>query len=195
MSDTLLATVREQINKKHRDAIQALETIKTYLVSTDIPEADEPTHTQPVVNRGSTEKYGSRVSLVLNAIGREFKTVEKISDELGLPEAVVRAVLYSKAVKPKVYKRKINKKLAFKGRPIRIPVRNKIEGESVAGLVKNLIDASPNGIATATITSQLNGQLEKIGGTRAAIGAALHNLKKRTRIRHDEEAGLYFPVV
>ena len=116
ITESVFAAMREQIDQRHREAIKALETIAGYLAEGPIQtiahvSAKQIAAKQNVTVNSSTAKE-TRVDRVLGAIG-DYKLPETIAKELDLTEVAVRAVLYAKAVIPKIQKAKIGGKLAF----------------------------------------------------------------------------------
>jgi len=182
----LVTTLRQEIDRKHSEAIQALETIAAYLTSTpDSPASAVVTVGSPATN--SSNK--TRVAKVLAAIARDFKTVDDLATELRLPEASVRAVLYSKFVKTRVSRGKIGKKVAFRSKAA-TPASSNGSARSAAGLVKDILAANPAGLTSADVNAKIATELASIGGNSKAVAAALYKLKKSKLATHDT-AGVY----
>jgi hypothetical protein len=190
-----IASLREQIDRKHREALKALETIAGYLTeASSDPLAIEPPATPardarpPGMHRGGRTTRVDRVLAVLNE--REFKTVEQIETETKLPDHAVRAVLYSKFVLHRLARTRINKRMAFKLKRQAILESNG-EPKSAAALVREAIAQFPDGLTVAAINAAIGDQIQKMTGSKAAIGAALYNGKKRGKLLYDEESGKY----
>jgi hypothetical protein len=188
-----VAALRQQIERKYREAIQALDTLAEYL---EAPSAGSLTsHAQKPVKAVSANK-GTTVERVLAVIGDMHKTVQEIHEETGLSEESVRAVLYSKFVRPKLHSKKVGKRTAFRvSRTPAVSASNSDaqngEQKSAAALVRGALARHPKGLTAAEITATVGDQVEKMTGSKAAIGAALYNGKKRRHLEQDEVSGVY----
>lgn len=186
-----ISTLRMEIDRKYKEAIQALETISGYLSA--LPA--EPGQ-QRQVERPIAESDKTRVSIVLAAIAQDYKTVEQLESELGLEDHAIRAVLYSKFVKAKIQRKKLGKKFAFRCKPTApaqsAPASNNghAAGESAASLVRDVLTKHPNGLTAGDVVAKVSADLERIGSNKAAVGAALYNMKNRGKVSHDE-TGVY----
>jgi hypothetical protein len=193
-----LAELRQQIEQKYREALQALNVVSAYISN---PEAASGIAAAPVnvgvrvlppePSRGEL----SRVDRVLGAISsRQFKTADQIATELGETPSDVRAVLYATAVKSKVQKKKEKgQPIAFRLRLAASKARSSADGNSpgAAALVRQVLGASPAGLTAREITAKIGAQVEAKLCSQAPIGSALFNMKKRGKITRDEETGLY----
>lgn len=186
-SETLVATLRAEIERKYREALQALDTLSGYLSGASIPSPSPPPPLQETA--AHDPDAGTRVDRVMGALSTTFKTVDDLSKELNLPEQAIRAVVYSKFVKAKIASRKIGKKMAFGVKP-KAPVVKTSE-VSVASLVRESLAKHPQGMTPAQVTADIAGELEKIGGAKGAVTAALYNMKKGGKVIHDENVGTY----
>lgn len=185
-----IASLREQIDRKHQEAIRALETIAGYLTEAPSnPITDQRPKSIQLAHGGGK---GTRVDRVMAALATEaYKTVEQIEEETKLPDYAVRAVLYSKFVKPKVVSKKIDKRVAFRLKSSSSKQASNGEEKSVAAMVRDLLSEHPDGLSAAAINAALCDEVERRNGNKAAIGAALYNGKDRGKLLHDEKAGLY----
>jgi hypothetical protein len=184
--------LREQINKKHREALHALEIIAAYL--------DEPVNKATEKHRQESESQGdnessvasgeTRVDRVLQVIVDTFKTVEDIASETKLAENAVRAVLYSKFVKKRLNHKKLGKKMGFR---LKAPATEAAAGgaATVAALVRDLLSRNPNGLRSSDIRSELSDALEKSHASSDVVGAALYNMKKSGKVHHEKSTGIY----
>jgi hypothetical protein len=124
-TSSLVETLRSQIEKKHRDALQALETLAVYLDESArlalVKHEVEPHGS--LLSRRIRKNIETRASRIFRAIGHEFKTVEQIEAETGLPQNAVRAALYSKSASTKLNRKKIGTKMAFRLKvpPVEMP--------------------------------------------------------------------------
>ena len=185
INKSLADSVREEIERKYRDALQAFETIKEYLA--DQRALDSLGERPPP----KTPPSGTTVERVLGAIASEYKTVEQLQLELGLEEGAVRGVLYSKYVK--ISKKKVGKKMAFrqkKHETAGVPATGK-SGVSVASLVRDALGNNKDGLSAMQVFKSLNDDLSRIGGTDRAVYAALARMKKTGQLAHDQSTGIY----
>ncbi|MEX0739574.1 MAG: hypothetical protein WD071_09555 [Pseudohongiella sp.] len=193
--NSLVVSLRQQIERKYREAIQALETLSEYLEGNQ----DGPSTKSPAavfVSAPFQVPGGTTVEQVLAVLGDTHKTVQQIHAETGISEESVRAVLYSKFVKPKLHRKKVGKRTGF--RMLRATANSSAfssdsngEKKSAAALVREVIAKYPDGLTAAAITAAVGEQVEKMTGSRAAIGAALYNGKNRGQLIYHEGSGTY----
>jgi hypothetical protein len=128
----------------------------------------------------------SRMQTVLDAIRDDYKTIAQLSDELHIPAAKVRAVLYAKAVKDTVAKRQADNGLAFKikgGGSTTAPEKN--GSASSATHVFDVLKKHPDGLTRSQVGAELKGAI----ANKHTISSTLYNLKKSRRI--DLSGGRY----
>ena len=196
--NSLVESLRNQIEQKYQDALKALDILATYIAdqsgATDLPRPKPHQGVQPLVTRTargySGVASGTTVNRVLSVISDSYKTVQEIAVATELTEDAVRAVLYSKSVKPKMATKKLGKLTTFKVKSSVLAAANG-EKPSAAALVRALIAKHPEGLTTASITETLGDEVERLTGSKAAIGAACYNGKSRGQLTYDELDGTY----
>src|SRR4051794_18947211 len=109
---SLIAMLRDEIERKYREALAALDTISGYVSTAPAPSnvTAVPAKT-PTLFIGASHSNVDRVLGALNT--HDAKTVAQIHAETGLPEEAVRAVLYAKAAAKRVHRKKIGNLTAF----------------------------------------------------------------------------------
>jgi len=196
-NESLVKTLREQIDQKHLEAVRALETLSAYL-SEAMPAS--PQVTPSGVSAAAPTKAASgaadrtRVEKVLHSIVGERKNAKQIAAELGLKESAVRAVLYAKNVAPLVDKQKIGTKQAFimKTVPVPEPSHSEATGDgNLAAHVRKLLSDHPKGLRAGEIHAQMRPVLQKLGGDRRSIGRALYSMKRGGKLLYDGTALTY----
>lgn len=188
---SLVQVLREQIDRKHRDAIGALEVLRDYLEAAAIPNgATVPEKKE--IPEPDVGGYGSRVDVVLASIQKEFKTVTRIGLDTGLSEDSVRAVLYGKAVHSKLQSRSISGKKAFRLKPAISAAQGGHGAENVAELVRSAFRKHPEGLTAGQLMDSLSTEHELTAAFKKAVGAALYNMtRKSKKLSHNAESGVY----
>lgn len=102
-----LTTLREEVNKKHVEMLEILETLqqKRNLLLKDVATIEKAMEILGAENHISEPKLTFRQQ-VINAIRGNPKTVSQITQETGLEDSVVRGVLYAKESKELIKKYK-----------------------------------------------------------------------------------------
>jgi hypothetical protein len=196
MSNELIKKLREEIDRKHREAVQALETVAAYVIDSQITAPAAQAIQAAAAKKTTSIPAGKvkTVDVVLGAITSQAKTVEQLSVELGLPESKIRAVLYSKFVKPRVSRSTIGKKTGFRLKQVSSggnQLGNANGDVSAASLVRAALASHPDGMAAGQVMAQISPDLDRMGLSKKAAGAALYNLKERGRATYNAQTGVY----
>jgi hypothetical protein len=183
-----LDELRAQIERKYREALNALEIVSAYVG--DTTSASAPT--KPKTEYAHQEKpdageAATKVDRVLGSITSEFKSVEQIAAELNLPQIAIRAALYSKHVRTRVTKKKEGTKTVFKVKAASAHAERNGDGHNMAAMTRVLLVQNPNGLTTPQIVAKIAEDIGKEATNTSAISSALHHMKKRNEVSHNED--------
>jgi hypothetical protein len=121
----LISQLRSAIDAKHREALQALETVTAYLTKAgylgdgDI-EANEETPRRPRHRRKHAKQPAPRAGTgkyrpgVISATTDQFLTVKQIAVKTGFTSLQIRGVLQAPVFKEKFAKREIDGVMQYK---------------------------------------------------------------------------------
>lgn len=94
---SLIDRLEETVESRHRNAIQAIKTLKDYLTHSGI-STERASQSGHMIGEliGYLRGEGSIRERVRQTISQQFKTIEEIADETGLTVDQVRGVVYAK---------------------------------------------------------------------------------------------------
>jgi hypothetical protein len=199
--EELIQKLRKAEERQHAANLEAIDTLEKNMLGSGGPAVND-------VPIGGGEQAGERspgehadeataeevsnVDCVLNVLdAQEFTPLSDIVEATGLDEAKVRAVLYSRSLRSRIKKRKVNKRFAFRlivAPELTVRKAQKLQGKgpSAADRVRAVLGEHPDGLRAAEIRELL----PDIGVN--TIGATLYNMKKKSKkVIHDESAGTY----
>jgi hypothetical protein len=195
-SESLVKTLRAEIDRKHQEAVKALETLSAYLSDAQLKDALPSDPVARIVSakpeKVRSSPRGSKVARVLSAISSEPKTARQVADELGMKIQHVRAVLYSNSVKKHISKKQVGNLITFCQKHHTVSDKS-ANGEEIttASLVRDVLAKHPNGLTPTEIRAEIADALAKSGGTENTVGSALYNMKKKGKLAHDVSSGTY----
>lgn len=196
-SASLVESLRAEIDRKHQEALNALVTLSAYLTDSQLVQVMEKPRAVRAPRESTKQPQpdgGTQVERVLGAIAAKYKTARDLAKELGMPVEAVRAVLYSKYVSKGLSRKKSGKAIAFRQKKTagdKPGVDHSKDEVTAASLVRDTLAKHPDGLTTTEIMSKISVDLEKIGGKKAAVTAALYNMKQRGKLAHDASSGTY----
>lgn len=193
----IVATLRQEIERKYKEALQALETLSGYIGEQSPPAVTGSSSAvvKSVERTVSRNSNLSNVDIVYGALTTgEYKTVEQIHASTGLAEERIRAVLYAKAAKKRLNSKNIGK---LKGFCLKTPSPAAQAGGqqiTTASLVRDVFAKHPAGLSTSDVVDKLSDDLNRIGGNRKAVSAAIFHMKETGNLAYDESTGIYRPT-
>ncbi len=109
---TLVKTLRDQIEARHREALRAVDLLQRYLDECHVPDAQD-------VERETSETTtcradGSFRQRVLAVMDDTWRNVEAIAELAGVEPKQARGVLYAKSVFESLESRRINGSAHFR---------------------------------------------------------------------------------
>lgn len=193
--ESAVDALKAEIERKYQEALKALEVLRGYLADTPQNGYERAASAGRLAIAPKPDSDKSNVDIVMDALtlGGSYKTVEQLHDELGLPEATIRHVLYSKFVASRLSRAKVGKKTAFRRR---YPIAAKASagadgGPTITGLIRGALTKHPAGLTVSQIADSISDGLSELGSDKKAVAASLGTLKQRGKVAHDAETGIY----
>lgn len=192
----IVSSLRQEIERKYKEALQALETLSGY-IGEQSPQAATGSNTvvKSVERTVSRISNMSNVDIVYGALTTgEYRTVEQIHASTGLAEERIRAVLYAKSAKKRVNSKSIGKLKGFCLKSSSPASQASGQQTTTASLVRDVFAKNPSGLSTSDVVDRIADDLNRIGGNRKAVSAAIFHMKETGNLAYDESTGVYRPT-